>query len=183
MTMPPLDPSAQPSSAVKTEKAVFEVLIRGSIDAVWREITKTDELQGAIFNARMHTDGLRPGGQIRMRTPDGKYTSVVGHVLEFDPPRRFVHTIAFTNLDDPPSTVTYELHEVGDQVRFTLTVEMPAGTKSSKQMKQGGTMIVNTLKAIVETGKLPLGTRALYCLFKVMGPLTPKRCLSERWPL
>ncbi len=67
-------------------------------------------------------------------------------------------------------------------MRFTLTVEMPAGTKSSKQMKQGGTMIVNALQAIVETGKLPLGTRALYVLFTVMTPLTPKRCLSERSP-
>lgn len=165
------------------ETAAFEVMIRGTLDAVWREITKTDELQGAIFNARMHTDGLKPGGQIRMRTPDGKYTSVVGHVLEFDPPRRFVHTMAFTESDDPPSTVTYELEQVGPDVRFRLTVDMPAGTKSAKQMKQGGTLIVNTLKAIVETGKLPLGTRALYTLFKLLTPLTPKRCLSERWPL
>lgn len=168
---------------IKMEKAVFEVLIKGTLEAVWREITKTDELQGAIFNARMHTDGLKPGGQIRMRTADGKYTSVVGHVLEFDPPRRFVHTMAFTNYDDPPSTVTYELEPVGDEVRFTLTVEMPADTKSAKQMKQGGTMIVNTLKAIVETGRPSAGIRALYVLFKLMAPLSPKRCRSEHWPL
>ena len=168
---------------VEMETEVFEVLIEGSIDAVWREITKTDELQGAIFNARMHTDGLKSGGQIRMKTASGKYTSVVGHVLEFDPPRRFVHTMAFTTQDDPESTVEYDLTEEGERVRFRLTVTMPKGTKSAKQMKQGGTMIVNTLKRIVETGRPSLGVRTLYGLFKVLEPMTPKRCRSEHWPI
>ena len=154
------------------------------MQAVWNEITKTDELQGAIFNMRMHTDGLRPGGKIRMRTGNGKYTGVVGEVLEFDPPRRFVHTMRFTNFDDPPSTVIYELEEEGNKVRFTLTVEdIPAGTKTAKQMKQGGTMIVNALKAIVETGRPPLGTRILYKVFKLMEPFSPKGTRSENWPL
>jgi len=175
------DAAPSPTTAMETE--VFEVLIQGSIEAVWREITKTDELQGAIFNARMHTDGLKPGGQIRMRTDSGAYTSVVGHVLEFDPPRRFVHTMAFTNLDDPPSTVEYDLEEQGDQVRFRLTVTMPVGTKSAKQMRQGGTMIVNTLKRIVETGRPSFGIRLLYRLFKLLEPTSPKRCRTENWPL
>ena len=168
----------------QTEKAVFEVLIEGSIEDVWHEITKTDELQGAMFNTRMHTDGLRPGGQIRMRTGNGKYTAVVGEVLEFDPPRRFVHTFRFTQYDDPPSKVIYELEEVSGGVKFTLTVEdMPVGTKSAKQMKQGGKMIVTTLKAIVETGKPPLGIRVLYGFFGLMEPFSPARTKSENWPL
>ena len=49
------------------------------------------------------------------------------------------------------------------------------GTKSAKQMIQGGTMIVNTLKAVIETGRPSLGTRALFALFRVMQPFTPKR--------
>ena len=165
------------------ETEVFEVMIRGSIDDVWNEITKTDELQGAIFNARMHTTGLEKGGGVQMRTASGKYTSVVGHILEFAPPTRFVHTMAFTTQDDPESVVEYDLEEVGDEVRFRLTVTMPAGTKSAKQMKQGGTMIVNTLKRIVETGRPSLGVRVLYGLFKVLEPMSPKRCRVENWPL
>jgi uncharacterized protein YndB with AHSA1/START domain len=169
----------------RTEKAVFEVVIQGTIEEVWREITKTDELQGAMFNSRLETDGLRPGGQVRMRTKSGKYTSVVGEVLEFDPPRRYAHTFRFTNYDDAPCRVIYDLREEGPgRVRFTLTVlDMPAGTKTAKQMKQGGTMIVNTLKAIVETGRPSLGTRVLYMLFKVLEPLSPARTKSENWPV
>ena len=170
-----------PQTRMETE--VFEVMIDGKIDDVWQEITKTDELQGAIFNARMHTTGLEKGGAIQMRSKSGKYTSITGHILEFDPPRRFVHTLSFTNMDDPPSTVEYDLDEVGDQVRFRLTVTMPPGTKTSKQMKQGGPMIVNTLKRIVETGKPSLGVRTLYTLFKVLEPISPKKCRTENWPL
>ena len=171
------DPQADPT------RAVFEIVIQGSIEAVWNEITKTDEPQGAIFNMQMHTPGLAVGAPVQMRTKNGKYTGMVGEVLEFDPPRRFVHTMAFTNYDDPPSTVEYDLEEVGDQVRFRLTVTMTKGTKSAKQMKQGGTMIVNTLKRIVETGKPSFGVRMLYTMFRVLEPFSPKACRSENWPL
>jgi uncharacterized protein YndB with AHSA1/START domain len=113
----------------ETEKAVFKVLIHGPIQTVWREITKTDEAQGCMFNMQLHTDGLRPGGKIRMRTKSGKYTGVVGEVLEFDPPRRYAHTFRFTNFDDPPCKVIYELREVPEGTEFTLILEdMPAGT-------------------------------------------------------
>jgi uncharacterized protein YndB with AHSA1/START domain len=168
----------------ETERAVFKVFIRGPIEAVWHEITRTDAVQRCMFNTRLHTPGLKPGAPIRMRTKNGKYTGVVGEVLEFDPPHRYAHTFRFTNYDDPPCKVTYELKEVTGGVEFTLFVDdMPAGTPTAKQMKQGGTLIVNTLKAIVETGRLPLGTRLLYVLFKVLEPFSPKRTRSENWPL
>ena len=54
----------------ETQKLVAKIFIEGSIDDVWHEITKTDETQGAIFNTQLHTDGLRMGGHIRMRTAD-----------------------------------------------------------------------------------------------------------------
>lgn len=169
--------------AAGRETSVFEVRIKGSIDAVWREITKTDELQGAIFNAKMHTTGLEPGGAVQMRTASGKYTSMVGHVLEFAPPTRFVHTLAFTANGDPESIVEYDLAEDGDEVVFRLTAHMPPGTKTVKQMKQGGAMIVNTLKRIVETGRPSFGIRVLYRLFRVLEGVTPKRCRAENWPM
>lgn len=167
----------------ETERAVFKVFIRGTIEAVWREITRTDEPQGCMFNMRLHTPGLKPGAPIRMRTRSGKYTGVVGDVLEFDPPRRYAHTFRFTNYDDPPCKVIYELRAVEGGVEFTLICEdIPKGTRTAKQMKQGGTMIVNTLKAVVETGRPTLGTRLLYAMFKVMEPFSPAATRSERWP-
>ncbi|MEM7166805.1 MAG: SRPBCC domain-containing protein [Planctomycetota bacterium] len=174
---------ADPKSSLP-KPAMFRVLIQGTVEQVWNEITKTDEPIAAFFNSRMDVGQLKAGSKLAMRTPDGKYTGVVGKVLEVIPHKRFSHTFRFTNFDDPECVVIYDLEPRGDEVQFTLTIEsLPTGTKSAKQMLQGGTMIVNTLKAVVETGKPTLGTRMLFVLFKLMGPFTPKRCLSQNWPV
>lgn len=168
----------------ETENAVFKVHIRGSIENVWREITKTDELQQCMFNMRLHTPGLQAGAPMQMRTKNGRYTGVVGEVLVFDPPRRYGHTFRFTNYSDPPCKVFYDLEEVDGGVDFTLRIEdVPVGTKTAKQMKQGGNMIVNTLKRVVETGKPSFGTRMLFLVFRLMEPLSPRSMRAEKWPL
>ncbi len=166
------------------EKAVFQVWIRGSVQAVWDEITKTHEPQGCFFNTRLHTTGLAPGGQMQMRTASGRFAVVVGEVLEFDPPWRYAHTFRFTSLDDPPCKVTYDLKEKDGGVEFTMTIDdLPAGTKTAKEMKKGGSMITKALKAIVETGRPPLLTRILYRIMGWTEFLAPKRMRVENWPM
>ena len=163
---------------------MFRVLIAGKLEDVWNEITRTDEPIAAFFNSRMDVGTLEKGSKLAMRTPDGKYTGVVGEILEVVPHKRFSHTFRFTNFDDPECVVIYDLEEVESGVQFTLTIEnLPEGTKTAKQMVQGGTMIVNTLKAVMETGRPSFGTRMLFILFKLMGPFSPKRCLSKNWPV
>ncbi len=164
--------------------AIFRIVIQADIKRVWRELTKTDEAQGAVFNAWLHTNGLVPGGHMQMRTGSGKHVLVVGEVLEVDPPRRFVHSHRFTQYDDPVCQVTYELEPVATGVQVTLRVSgMPAGTRTAKSMQQGGDMILKTLKAIAENGKPPLGTRLMYGAFGLMEFVLPKRTRSEHWPL
>lgn len=163
---------------------VFRIVIHGSIEDVWREITKTDEPIACFFNSRMEVSALRPGSRLAMRTPNNAYTGVVGEILEVRPYRRFSHTFRFTHLNEPACKVIYDLEQVEGGVEFTLTIEaLPVGTKSAKQMVQGGPMIVNTLKAVIETGRPSLGTRALFALFRVMQPFTPKKCRTEHWPV
>ena len=163
---------------------VFRIVIHGSVEDVWHEITKTDEPIACFFNSRMDVGALRPGSRLAMRTPDNAYTGVVGEILEVEPYRRFSHTFRFTQAEEPPCTVIYDLEPVEGGVQFTLTVEdLAIGTKSAKQMIQGGSMIVNTLKAVIETGRPSLGTRLLFLLFRVMQPFTPKKCRSEHWPV
>ena len=166
-------------------KLVFEVLIKATVDEVWHELVKTDEPQKQFFNTVLHTDGLKVGAKMRMRTINGKYTGVVGDVLEFDPPKRYVTTFKFTNFDDPECRVCHDLfEEPGGQVRYRMTVEdLPVGTKTAKQMAQGGKLIVNTLKSVCETGKPSFGTRMLFVLFRAMEPFSPKSTRSENWPI
>ena len=165
-------------------KGVYRIVINGSQEAIFRELTATDRPLGAIFNSRMHTTGLRTGGRMQMRTVSGQYTVVDGEVIEYDPPRRFVHTHRFTSHDDPVCRVTYELKPVTGGIEVTLTVDdLPLGTKTAKEMESGGMFILKNLKAIVENGRPPLGTRLMYLMFGAMEFVLPKKSRSENWPL
>ena len=171
------------SGEQQAERSYFRVMINAPIDKVWAQLTRTDELLPFFFNGVCKTPGLAVNAPIRMQSKDGKYTSVVGDVLEFDPPYRYAHTFKFTNLDDPPCIVRYRLKEVDGGTEFTLINEnVPAGTKTEKYMTSGGTFITQNLKALVETGKPTFGGRMALFMMGLFAPFTPKACLSENWP-
>ena len=164
--------------------SMFRVLIRGTIEDVWNEITRTDQPIPAFFNTRMDIKTLARGSKLAMRSGNGKYTGVVGTVIDVVPLKRFSYTFKFTNFNDPECVVINELEEVEGGVQFTLTIEnLPEGTKTAKQMVQGGKMIVNTLKAVIETGRPSFGIRMLFVLFKLLEPFSPKSTRSENWPV
>jgi uncharacterized protein YndB with AHSA1/START domain len=166
----------------ETTSAMSRVLIKGDIQDVWREITKTGEAQKCMFNMVLHTSGLRPGATIQMRTISNKYVGIVGEVLEIDPPHKYSHTFKFTQHDDPWCKVTYLLEEVAGGVEFTLLAEdIPVGTKTAKEMVPGADMIVNTLKAVVENGRPGLGMRLLHVIFRLTEPLSPARTRVDAW--
>ncbi len=167
------------------ERQIFRIVIDGSQEAIFRELTSTDRPLGAVFNAQMHTTrGLTPKSRMQMRTPSGEHVMVDGEILEYDPPRRFSHTHKFTQHDDPVCRVTYELKPVTGGVEVTLTVDdVTPGTKTAKSMQSGGDFILKNLKAIVETGRPPLGTRLMYAMFGAMEFVLPAKTRSDRWPL
>lgn len=185
------EPSSQATSPAMPEdteanadQTFFRVTIRAPIHKVWAELTRTDAILPFFFNSVCDTTGLKEGAPVRMRSKDGKYTSVVGEVLEFEPPYRYAHTFRFTSLDDPPCVVRYRLKEVDGGTEFTLINEnVAAGSKSEKYMTQGGTFITTNLKALVETGKPTMGGRIALFMMGLFAPFTPKRCRSEHWPL
>lgn len=165
-------------------RLVARIRIRGSAEAVWRELTKNNEPQAAVFNAWLHAQSMVPGSRLQMRTGNGKNVLVVGNILEFTPPRRFAHTFRFTQYDDPECVVIYDIVAVADGVEVTLTVDnLPVGTRTAKEMDAGSRAILARLKSVIETGRPPLGTRMLYALFGVLGFMLPGRTRTEHWPL
>nr|WP_298926260.1 SRPBCC domain-containing protein [uncultured Erythrobacter sp.] len=165
------------------DKAVYEIFIEAPIEKVWSELVKTDEVLPFFFGSVCKTTGeLKVGAPMAMETTNGKYRSVVGEVLEFDPPNRYSHTFKFTGHDDPPCVVTYELEADEGGTKFSLvTTKVPAGTKTENGMTQGGKFIVNTFKQVVEQGRPNLGTRMMLGLMGLAQPFTPKKCRSENW--
>ena len=168
----------------ETTRLVHRIRINATIQDVWNALTKEGEVLPFFFNSVLHTTTLAPGAPMRMRSKDGKYTGVVGEVLELEPPHRYVTTFKFTNFDDPVCKVTHELREVDGAVEYTLTSEEIApGTKTEKQMRQGGAFITKTLKGVVEAGRPPIASRMILLMISLFGWTTPKQCLSENWPL
>ena len=156
----------------ENDKAVFRIVIAGSMEAIFRELTKTGSPQGAVFNSMLTlpSPGLSPGKKMQMRTVSGGHAVVVGEVVDFDPPRRFAHTHRFTQHMDPECTVTYDLRQVEGGVEVTLTVlNVPAGTQPEQVFRLGGRGMPN-VKNAEEKGDL-------YVRLKVQIPkyLSPKQ--------
>lgn len=165
-------------------RSYFRVQINAPIHDVWAALTRTDAVLPFFFNGVCKTPGLEKGAPIRMQSKDGKYTSVVGDVLEFEPPYRYAHTFRFTAYDDPPCVVRYLLEEKDGGTQFTLINEnVPPGTTSEKYMTQGGTFITENLKSLVETGRATGSGRFMLMLMGLFAVFTPKRCRSENWPM
>lgn len=166
-------------------RAIYQVRINAPIQVVWDTLVKTDEVLPFFFGAVCDTeDGLKPGRPMRMITPDRKFASVVGEVLEFSPPHRYAHTFKFTQFDDAPCTVIYELTEAEGGTDFKLITEnVPVGTRTEKSMTSGGKFITENLKSLVETGKPKFSGRMVMMLGPLFGLVTPKACRIENWPL
>lgn len=172
------------SSQPETTTQVTQVIINAPIQQVWDALVREDEILPFFFGTVLHTTKLAPGAPVRMRTPDGKYTGVVGDVLELEPPHKYSMTFKFTNYEDAVCKVTHELKEVEGGTEYTLIAEgIPVGTKTEKQMSGGGKIIAKTLKACVETGKPPLLARFIMLTGKWTAFLSPRQSLSENWPL
>lgn len=167
----------------KSDRQVYKVHINAPIETVWSELVKTDEVLPFFFGSVCRTTGeLGVGAPVAMESPNGKMRSVVGRVLEFDPPHRYAHTFKFTGYEDAPCTVIYDLKEVDGGVEFSLITEnVPEGTKTAKGMAQGGPFIVNTFKQVVENGKPAFGTRMMLGMMGLMAPFAPKASKSENW--
>ena len=168
----------------ETTTQVSQIVINAPIQKVWDALTKEGEVLPFFFGTIMHTTKFAPGAPIRMRTPNGKYTGVVGDVLELEPPHKYSMTFKFTNFDDAVCKIIHELKEVDGGTEYTLTAEgVPVGTKTEKQMQGGGKIITTTLKSCVETGKPTTMASFIMLMGKLFGFMSPKQTLSTNWPM
>lgn len=163
---------------------VFRIQIQAPPERVWRELTKTDEAQGAVYNAWLVTTLLGEGAPLQMRTGTGKNVIVDGHVLVHRPFTHFAHTHRFTQYDDAPCEVHYLLAEKDGGTEVTLRIKgCPEGTRTAKDMQGGGMFILNNLQRLAEGRPLSLGVRMMYAAMGAMEFVLPKRCRTEHWPL
>jgi len=131
---------------------------------VWDSITRTGEVQRALYNTVLETE-LRPGAWLRYYSPDRKRVFIVGEVVEVEPPRKLAHTYWFTTWKSgPPTLVTWELEEEAEGCRVTVTHSgwTEEHGKQAEKSGAGWKQILGLLKQELETGDIPTGTKLMY---------------------
>jgi uncharacterized protein YndB with AHSA1/START domain len=150
---------------------VYEVYIKASAQKVWDAITSPEWTQKYAYQSRQEVEP-RVGGSFKayatdeMRTFGLPEVIIDGDVLEYDPPRRLVHTwhanFSPEQIAEPATTITYEIEETSPGfTRLTLVHELQGAphhaemvaSKWSEGAGGGWTWILSDLKSFLETGK------------------------------
>ncbi len=156
--------------------AVFSIDINAPIQRVWDEINRPGACP-AMFGTYRHGE-MSPGLPHRYSNANGKYSFVLGEVIESAPPKRLIHTFRFTNYpEDEASLVTWDLSEIGpSSTRVQVTHTRFAGeTKTYKSVSKGWPSILKGYKSMLETGSLPMGARVQFAMMNAMCFMLPKR--------
>lgn len=135
---------------------VFEILIRTTPEKLWEALTSGDFTQQYYYGTRVASTWGQ-GDAIRYLMPDG-VSMLDGQILEIEPLRKLVTT--FVPLWDesarsaPPSRVTYLIEPMGTICKLTLIHDdMEAGTELTRGVQSGWSVILSSLKSLLETGE------------------------------
>ena len=154
------EPWAAGLSGLKTElertmEKIYELYIRTTPERLWDAITDPETRAKYNFGAAAHSDWTS-GSAIELSAP-GAGVLGDGVVLEAEPPLRLVHTMRALWSDEVASEgvsrVTWEIEQVGDSCRLTLTHD-ELREDANAQLYGGWPMILSGLKTYLETGGL-----------------------------
>jgi uncharacterized protein YndB with AHSA1/START domain len=133
---------------------IYEIYIRTTPERLWQAITDPEIRAVYTFGNRVESDWT-PGAKVEMTNPNADGPLAVGEVLEVDPPRRLVQTMhalwGDEVRDEGPSRVTWEIEQVADSCRLTVTHDQ-LREGANDELYGGWPMILSGLKTWLETG-------------------------------
>lgn len=138
---------------------VYTIYIASTPDKVWEALTSAKFSKQYFFGNAVEVEP-HLGGAFTVRTPDGAL-HISGEVLAYDPPRKLSVTfnVNWPALIDKlgPTLVTYEIEQVGDAVRLTMSEghDRPLSDDILSGGRTGWPAILSGLKSLLETGKAP----------------------------
>lgn len=151
------------------------IVIASPIDAVWHELTKLGARQRAMMDTILDST-LEVGEPLRYATPDGKRVFIVGRVLAVDPPRHFSHTFRLLLRDDPVTVVSWDLEELDDGTRVTLThTGYPDDIADLHKVDKTWVGILAELKSVLESGDVTAKTKVTYAFMRAFMFALPSR--------
>lgn len=143
-------------------KQVYVVYIKTTKEKLWEAITSPQLTEQYFFHTRVSSD-FQVGNEISylMSNPEGKETVPVrGKIIDAKPLNKLIHSFEHDMNENESgqysqsSRVTYEIEEVGELVKLTLTHDNFKGDlETYKSVGGGWPMILNSLKTLLETGE------------------------------
>lgn len=148
---------------------VFRIYINAPAEKVWAGLTSSEFTTRYGYAGPVDID-MRPGGRFLhwfgepQRDDQGNpLNAISGEILECDEPRRLVLTWSAFWIDEPATTITYDIEDAAEGgVRLTLTQEGPSspqtmmqtsGNAPANQSGAGGwPWVLSALKSLLETG-------------------------------
>ncbi len=135
---------------------VYEIFIKTTPERLWEAIVDPEIRAKYNFGAAVNSE-WKVGSPISVDVAKHEVHLGEGEVLEIDPPRRLVHTMAALWDDEVRaegfSRVTWEIEQVGDSCQLTLTHDQ-LREGASAQLFGGWPMVLSGLKTWLETGEL-----------------------------
>lgn len=163
---------------------VYSIEIDAPIEKVWDEITSVGRRQRHMFDCVLNTN--RPGSAYLWHDAPKKHVFVRGEIVEVTPPAggaggRFVQTFKFTTMPDDFSLVTWDVTPTGPaRTKVVVThSRLDPGSKTAKSIDGGWPSILKNLKAMCETGQIPMMTRMQYAMMRNMSFMLPKATLMS----
>lgn len=143
-----------------TQHHVYDIDIRAAVEDVWHALTDPDSTR-QYFHATHWASPPVAGQPFHTLLPDGR-VAVDGVVEEVDPPHRLVHTwhpVYDVDLAaEPPSRVAWILtarEDGGTHLRLVHD-RLDASPLTAENVREGWTLILDSLRSLLETGaRLP----------------------------
>jgi uncharacterized protein YndB with AHSA1/START domain len=140
---------------------VYVNFIRTTPAKLWEALTRPQLIRQYWFGVAIECD-WKKGSPWKIVAPDGRVFDK-GEILEIDPPRRMA--IRWTNEWKPefklegPSRCTFELAQVDNAVKLTLTHEIEVSeSKLIAAVSAAWPLTLSNLKSLLETGEIAVTT-------------------------
>jgi uncharacterized protein YndB with AHSA1/START domain len=141
-----------------TTTQVYQVFIKASPEQIWEAITKPE-----FTSKYFHGVTIETTPTLRRTYHHGEVANEA-EIIEFDPPRRLVHSwVSFYDPEmaaEEPSRVTWEIEpqEGGYSLVTVVHDQLEGAPKTAESVSgQGWMMVLSGLKTLLETGE-PLTT-------------------------
>lgn len=143
-------------SQAATTTQVYVLYINAPAEVVWDAVTRPEQV-ARFFHGLQLDASYEVGGRMQSWSPDRSALWGDNTLLEWDPPRRMVHT--WRSLYDeqlaaePESRVTWEVEPAaGGSTKLTLVHDRLEASPRTADSVRGWAWILSNLKTVVETG-------------------------------